>query len=127
MKLPFFKTKRQDSLILEMQSDKLREEILKNFEKMLPLPHGQLSISYVFSCNNGRKGDIYAAKLGEEGDEVKYFHTKKNGYQISGITRKMELTDELIKHRVLEMAEKGIKFNCILTGWNIVFENEMHK
>lgn len=126
MKLPFFK-KRNDSNVLQTQSDNLREEILKDFEKMLPLPNGQLSISYVFSCNNGRHGDLYAAKLGEEGDDVSYCHTKKNGYQISGRTKKMELTHDLIKQRVLEIAEKGTKFNCVLTGWNIVSEDETHK
>lgn len=123
MKLPFFKNKRKDSDISDMQSNNLRDEILKNFEKMIPLPQGKIAISYVFTCENGRKGDHYAAKLGEQGDTVSYCSTKKNGYQISGITKQIDPTEQLIKDRVLEMAENGIRFNCILTEWNIASDN----
>ena len=127
MKLPFFKTKRNDSDISEMQSNNLRDEILKNFEKMLPLPNGKLAISYVLSCSNGRNGDNYAAKLAEEGDTVSYCSIKKNGYQISGISKEMEPNEQLIKDRVLEIAENGIRFNCILIKWNTATDDKMHK
>ena len=41
-------------------------------------------------------------------------------YQITGSTRKLKLNRDEIKDWLLSIAEKGIKFNCILSQWNIV-------
>lgn len=40
-------------------------------------------------------------------------------YQITGRTHKLELNSEEIKDWLSSIAEKGIKFNCILTEWSI--------
>lgn len=42
-------------------------------------------------------------------------------YQITGKTHELKLNKEEIKDWLLSIAEKGIKFNCILSEWNIVY------
>lgn len=122
MKLPFFK-KTNVSDISENSSNNVHESILNRFETEIILPKGLVAINYAFTCENGRNGDRFASKLAEEGDDVNYFAIKKGKYEVSGKTVNMQPNGQLIKNRLLAMAEKGTKFNCVLSNWSLISED----
>jgi len=123
MKLPFFK-KKSTLNFSENNSDYVQETILKRFESGIVLPKESVAISYLFTCDSGRKGENFAAKLAEHGDTVYYCAIKKGIFQINGKTEKLEAKEALIKEHLLEMADKGSKFNCVLTEWSITDDGE---
>jgi|GEM_PF-1792196 len=122
MKLPFFKKNTNTSELLLTYKDNLRNQVSERLQQQLQSSSCEITINFTFTSNHGRTGDKFSALLAEDGYDVNYFMNKAKKYQITGITKKLKLNKEEIKDWLLSFAEKGIKFNCLLTGWNIVFD-----
>jgi len=115
MKFSFFKTKSNVSKFSETTN--LEEKILSNLEQIVPFPSAHVTIHYVFTCTHGRNGVNFAAKLAEDGEEVKYSHAEDGSYNISGKSASFPPNKQQLKQHFLTLAEKGSKYNCVLTEW----------
>ncbi|KAA5532069.1 hypothetical protein [Paenimyroides baculatum] len=124
MKLPFFKTKTNVSKLSETEKNDLNTQILNRLQHELKATSDLINIVYNFTSENGRKGDIFASKMAEVGDGVTYFVNKDKKYQILGRTEKLRCSEHEIAQNLFAKIEMAIKYNCVLTEWNITTENK---
>lgn len=121
MKLPFFKTNTNNSELSGTYKNNLHDQVSERLQHLLQTSSCEIIINFIFTSDHGRKGDKFSAILAEDGCFVNYFMNTEKKYQITGRTHKLKLNKEEIKDWLLSIAEKGIKFNCTLSEWNIVF------
>jgi len=119
MKLPFFKTNTNKSELSGTYKKNLREQVSERLQHQLQTSSSETIINFIFTSDHGRNGDKFSAILAEDCCFVNYFMNTEKKYQITGRTHKLELNNEEIKDWLSSIAEKGIKFNCILTEWSI--------
>jgi len=120
MKLPFFKTNTNKSELSGKYKNNLRDQVSERLQDQLQTSSREIIINFIFTSDHGRNGDKFSAILAEDGCVVNYFMNTEKKYQITGTTHKLKLNKEEIKDWFLSTAEKGIKFNCILSEWNII-------
>lgn len=120
MKLPFFKTNTNNPELSGRYKNNLRDEVSERLQHQLQESSCEIIINFMFTSDHGRNGDKFSAILAEAGYDVNYFMNTEKKYQITGKTHKLKFNKEEIKDWLLSIAEEGIKFNCILSEWNIV-------
>jgi len=120
MKLPFFKTNTNISELSGTSKKNLRDQVTERLQHQLQTSSCEIIINFIFTSDHGRNGDKFSAILAESGYDVNYFMGTEKKYQITGSTPKLKLNKEEIKEWLLSIAEEGIKFNCILSEWNII-------
>lgn len=120
MKLPFFKTNINTSELSGTYKNNLLTQLSERLKQQLQTSSCEIIINFIFTSDHGRNGDKFSAILAEVGYDVHYFMNTEKKYQITGSTRKLKLNKEEIKDWLLSIDEKGIKFNCILSEWNII-------
>lgn len=125
MKLPFFKTQTNYKLSGIEKTD-LNIKIKNLFHRELPSPSG-LTITFTFTTTCGRNGDKFAAKLAESGDRINYYLNKDKKYEIAGSTQKLTSNEFEIRELLLAKIEMGVKYNCVLTEWDISTAHRMHR
>ncbi len=87
MKFPFFKAKKVLSTNAENNETK-QSEISAKLQAQLPLHKDIVKIKYRLLCTVGRKGENFAAKLAEIGDDVFYSAKGTQQYYVMGTTAK---------------------------------------
>lgn len=120
MRLSFFSKKNTTKNQSETQTEKLQTSLSAEIEKNLPQSLDMLQINYVFLCTEGRKGDHFASKLAEAGDEISYRKIVGKGYVITGTTERIKADADIAKQRIIEMTEHGLKYGCSLAEWNFI-------
>jgi len=120
MKLPFFKTNTNISELSGTYNKNLYDQVSERIQNQLQTSSCEIIINFIFTSDHGRNGDKFSSILAEGGYDVNYFMNTEKKYQIKGSTRKLKLNKEEIKDWLLSIAEKGIKFKCILSEWSIV-------
>ena len=127
MKLTFFKTSTTISKTLELTKNDLQTAVAKHLANKDIAPFNFVTIVYIFTSEHGRGGSKFAAKLGESGDTTNYFLNKDKKYQITGRTKKLKCDENEIVQIFTAKIEMALTYNCSLTEWNIVAEDNMHK
>lgn len=125
MKLPFFNTHTNSKLSGTEKTD-LDIKIKNLFHRELPSP-SDLTITFTFTTTCGRNGDKFAAKLAESGDRINYYLNKDKKYEIAGSTQKLTNNEFEIREVLLAKIEMGVKYNCVLTEWDISTAHRMHR
>lgn len=125
MKLPFFKTNINSKLSVIEKTD-VDIKIKNLFHSELPSPAG-LTITFTFTTTYGRKGDKFASKLAESGDCINYYLNKDKKYEIAGSTQKLTNNEFEIRQVLLAKIAMGVKYNCVLTAWDIATADKMHR
>ena len=120
MKFTFLKLKNVVQKPADTNDNAYNEQALASFEQHLPLPDGPIQIAYTFLCNNGRHGDYFATKLAEDGDNVAYYRTTPQQYEITGCTEVFKSQEAAVRNRLTALIEAGTAYSCMLNQWNII-------
>lgn len=120
MKLSFFKSNATNSQLSVSYKNNLIAKVSERLQHQLQTPSCEIIINFSFISDHGKNGDKFSAILAKSGYNVKYFMNTNKKYQITGTTLKLKMNKEEIKNWFLCIAEKGIKFNCILSEWSII-------
>lgn len=118
MKLPFLKAKNASNLLANTNVT-TKQEIEINLNNQLKIAADQVHIKYEFICSVGRKGEKFAAKLAEKGDEVFYSSLGNQNYHIAGTTTTLKAKQQFLKEKLFEIVDSGNTYGCILKRWSI--------